>query len=77
MLNTESRHSGAERFNQIVRIVVLVLSAGVMAAGLVVLLGMVHLRSVPDQFRWILGTVVFLYGLYRFVIAYVRGTARR
>jgi len=69
--------TGAERFNQIVRIVVLALSTAVMLAGLTVATGTVHLQNLPDQFRLILGIVVFLYGLYRFVIAYVRGANRR
>lgn len=55
----------------------MVLSSAVMLAGLTVATGTVHLRNVPDQFRLVLGTVVFLYGLYRFVIAYVRGANRR
>ncbi len=70
-------HDGAERFNQVVRIVILIVSSAVMLAGLSVAVGLVHLKSIPDQLRWVFGTVVFLYGLYRFVIAYVRVTARR
>jgi len=68
---------GAERFNQIVRVIILIVSSAVMLAGLVVVLGVVHLRNIPDQFRWVFGTVVFLYGLYRFVLAYSRGSTRR
>lgn len=68
---------GAERFNQIVRIIILIVSSAVMLAGLVVVLGVVHLRNIPDQFRWVFGTVVFLYGLYRLVLAYSRGSTRR
>ena len=77
MPGSDEHRNGAELFNHIVRIAVLVLSAGVMVAGLIVVAGVVHLRSVPDQFRWVLGIVVFLYGLYRFVIAFNRRPARR
>ncbi len=57
--------------------VILIVSTAVMLAGLTVALGVVHLKNIPDQLRWVFGTVVFLYGLYRFVIAFSRGTARR
>ena len=76
MVEPVQHHESAERFNQTVRIVVLVLSSAVMIAGFTMVAGVVHLRNVPDQFRWVLGTVVFLYGLYRFVIAFIRGTPR-
>ncbi len=68
--------AGAELFNRAVRIAILILSAGVMAAGIAVITGFVSLRSVPEEFRAVMGIVVFLYGLYRFVLAVIRGHGR-
>jgi hypothetical protein len=52
--------------------VILALSAGAMAVGALTALGVLVPRSTPEEFRRILGIVVFLYGLYRFVVEYVR-----
>jgi prolipoprotein diacylglyceryltransferase len=56
----------------VVRYVILALSAGAMAVGALVAAGVLVPWSTPEEFRRILGIVVFLYGLYRFVVEYAR-----
>lgn len=58
--------------NSVVRIVILVISAAVMLVGILAMAGMLVPRYFPDEYRVIVGAVVFLYGLYRFVLAYYR-----
>jgi hypothetical protein len=61
---------------QIVRYVVLALSAGAMGFGLLIMLGLlvpVH-GVIPGEYRILVGLVVLLYGLYRFVITINRPT---
>ena len=60
----------------IVRYVILALSAGAMIVGGLVAFGVLVPQSTPEEFRQILGIVVFLYGLYRFVVEYVRAGHR-
>ncbi len=72
MRQMRERPDGAALFNRVVRIAVLILAAGVMAAGFVVAVGWVQLRTVPEEFRAVMGIVIFLYGLYRFVLAFIR-----
>lgn len=67
---------GAALVNRIVRYVILALSLGVMAIGLTVMTGLVMLRSIPSDYRLVAGAVIFLYGLYRFVVAIVRAPRR-
>ncbi len=76
MRQLREQPAGTLVFNRLVRIVVLVLAAGVMAAGVAVAVGWVQLRTVPEEFRAVMGIVVFLYGLYRFVLAFIRGHGR-
>lgn len=59
---------------QIVRYVILVLLAGAMACGVLIMLGvLVPVRlDLPDEYRIIFGAVIVLYGLYRFVITFNR-----
>lgn len=54
------------------RYVILALAGGVMAVGVLVATGVFELRNLPTQFRIVMGVVVFLYGLYRLVVEYVR-----
>jgi len=60
----------------VVRYVILALSAGAMIVGVLVALGVLVPQRTPEEFRQILGIVVFLYGLYRFVVEYVRAGQR-
>ncbi|MDH3251971.1 MAG: hypothetical protein OEM41_04215 [Ignavibacteria bacterium] len=57
--------------NAVLRYVLLVLSSAAMAVGVLVMMGTLHVNF-PEQFRVIVGAVVFLYGGYRFVISYFR-----
>lgn len=56
----------------VARVIILVLSAGAMVIGGLVIAGVLVPRNLPEEFRLITGVVVFLYGLYRFVVEYVR-----
>jgi prolipoprotein diacylglyceryltransferase len=56
--------------------VILALSAGAMVVGALVVAGVLVPQRTPEGFRQILGIVVFLYGLYRFVVEYVRTGSR-
>lgn len=56
----------------VARVIILVLSAGAMVIGALVIIGVLVPRNLPDEFRLVTGVVVFLYGLYRFVVEYVR-----
>jgi len=44
----------------------------VMLVGVLVMVGLLVPVYFPEQFRIIMGVVVFLYGLYRFVVSYTR-----
>ncbi len=58
--------------NRVLNVVVMVLSAAVMLVGILAMVGMLIPVYIPDQYRIIVGLVVFLYGLYRFVLSYFR-----
>lgn len=54
----------------IIRYTILILSAGAMVVGVLVVAGFLVPRHLPDQFRVVMGIVVFLYGAYRFSITF-------
>jgi hypothetical protein len=58
----------------VIRYVILVLSAAAMIFGVLVMLGVfVPARGeFPDYYRYVIGAVITLYGLYRFLISYFR-----
>jgi len=56
----------------VLRIAVLVLSTGAMLAGIAVMIGLLVPRNVTEEFRFMIGIVIFLYGAYRFVVGYYR-----
>ena len=57
--------------NSILRYTILVISGAAVIVGVLVIAGWLKPRYFPDDnIRVILGAVVVLYGLYRFVIAY-------
>jgi len=56
----------------VARVIILVLSAGAMVIGALVVVGVLVPRNLPEEFRLVTGVVVLLYGLYRFVVEYVR-----
>ncbi len=60
----------------VMRYTILVVSAAVTVVGLLVIIGILEPRGFPEQYRVLLGAVVTLYGIYRFVIAYYRQSNR-
>jgi hypothetical protein len=58
--------------NKVMNLIVMVVAAVVMLVGVLVMVGLLIPRYFPDQYRIIVGVVVFLYGLYRFVLSYFR-----
>ena len=56
---------------------ILALSTGAMVLGVLIIAGVLVPRNFPDQYRIVMGIVVFLYGLYRFVVAFTRSPRRQ
>jgi hypothetical protein len=56
----------------LLRYTVLGISSAAMGFGILVIAGLLVPQNLPEQFRVIAGSVVFLYGLYRFVVAYIK-----
>jgi sterol desaturase/sphingolipid hydroxylase (fatty acid hydroxylase superfamily) len=59
-------------FSTVLRYSGLTLSAAAMVVGTLVMIGLLVPRYFPEQYRVIVGVVVFLYGAYRFVMIYFR-----
>ncbi len=66
-------------FVSVLRYSVLAVSAAAMVVGVLVMIGYLVPRYFPEDYRLIMGAVVFLYGAYRFAITYFRqkGVTRR
>ncbi len=60
----------------VLKYTIMVISVAAMLLGVLIIAGVLVPRNFPDQYRVIMGIVVFLYGLYRFVIAYTRSPRR-
>jgi prolipoprotein diacylglyceryltransferase len=60
----------------VLRLAVLVAAAAAMLAGVLVMVGLLVPRNFPEQYRVVIGLVVFLYGLHRFVVTYFRQPRR-
>ncbi len=54
------------------RYTILVISGAAMVLGILVMAGLLVPINFPSQYGVMFGAVIFLYGLYRFVIAYFR-----
>ena len=54
----------------VLRYTILVISSAAMVLGILVMAGVLVPVYLPNQFGVIFGAVIFLYGLYRFVITY-------
>jgi hypothetical protein len=54
----------------VLRYVILAISGAAMVLGVLVMMGELVPTTMPDQFTTLLGAVIFLYGAYRFAIAY-------
>ncbi len=61
----------------VLRYTVLVVAAAAMVVGVLVIAGILVPTAFPEQYRVLMGILVFLYGLYRFVLAYIRQPGRR
>lgn len=65
-------------FVEVLRYTILVVSAAAMVLGILVMAGFLVATQIPEEFRIIVGAVTFLYGAYRFSVAYFkRGNSRR
>lgn len=59
-------------FSVVFRYTIFGLSIAVMVLGVLFTFGVIAPANVSEQFRIIMGTVIFLYGAYRFTVAYFR-----
>ncbi|GEM_PF-1011198 len=59
-------------FAPIFRYVVLVVAGAAMVAGILVVVGVLSPARIPEDFRVIVGVVIFLYGAYRFTVTFFR-----
>lgn len=60
----------------VMRYTILVVSAAAMLLGVLVMIGLLVPRYFPEQFRFVMGMVIALYGAYRFVVTYNRRNGR-
>ena len=60
----------------VMRYTILVVSAAAMVLGILIMAGVLVPRNLPEQFRVVIGALVLLYGLYRFVVAFFRQQRR-
>ena len=69
--------SGADMVNRILRIAVMVIAALVAAAGVLIMAGVFLRERLPETMRIVMGATVFLYGVYKFTVAYYRSPSGR
>ena len=62
---------------RIVRYTVMILAAAVAMAGILVMTGILINAAISGQVRIAAGAVIFLYGVYRFTVAYFRRPERK
>jgi hypothetical protein len=62
---------------RIVRFTVMILAAAVAMAGILVMTGVLINVAITGQYRIVMGAVIFLYGAYRFTVAYFRRPERK
>lgn len=60
------------RFQVVFRYTILTISSAAMVVGLLVIVGVLVPKNLPDQYGVLIGAVIFLYGAYRFSIAYFK-----
>jgi hypothetical protein len=63
--------------DRIVRFTVMILAAAVAMAGILVMTGVLINVAITGQIRIVMGAVIFLYGAYRFTVAYFRRPERK
>jgi hypothetical protein len=64
-------------FDIVLRVIILIGSALVSVFGVLVIVGMFIPRNIPNEHRIVLGAIIFLYGVYRFVVAFYRRRNQR
>jgi hypothetical protein len=62
---------------RIVRLTVMILAAAVALAGILVMTGVLNNAAIPGEFRLAMGAAIFLYGVFRFTVAYFRRPERK
>lgn len=55
----------------------MILAAAVAMAGILVMTGVLINAGITGQIRVVMGAVIFLYGVYRFTVAYFRRPERK
>jgi hypothetical protein len=63
--------------DRIVRYTVMILAAAVAMAGILVMTGLLVNVAVDRDIRSVMGAAIFLYGVYRFTVAYFRRPGRK
>jgi hypothetical protein len=63
--------------DRIVRYTVMILAAAVAMAGILVMTGFLINVAITGEFRIVMGAAIFLYGVYRFTVAYFRRPERK
>jgi hypothetical protein len=62
---------------RIVRFTVMILAAAVAMAGILVMTGVLVNAGITGQIRLVMGALIFLYGVYRFTVAFFRRPERK
>lgn len=62
---------------RLIRYTVLAISLAAVVVGVLVIMGQLVPRNFPEQYRVIMGIVIVLYGVYRFLIAYFQRSGGR
>ena len=62
----------AMNISSVLRYSVLAVSAAAMIVGVLVMVGYLVPKYFPEQYRVVIGAVVFLYGAYRFALTFFR-----
>ena len=62
---------------RIVRFTVMILAAAVALAGILVMTGVLINVAITGEVRIVMGAAIFLYGVYRFTVAYFRRPQRK
>lgn len=64
-------------FAGVLRYTILAVSVAAMVLGVLVIAGILIPARIPGEFRIIVGAVTFLYGAYRFAVAYFKKEGSR
>lgn len=67
-------NEGDMNYQMVFQYAILAISAAAMVVGILVMVGVLVPRNFPHQYGILIGAVIFLYGAYRFVVAYFKRT---